>query len=231
MANEIAVDPRVVLGKQNRRLRQEGKVPAVVYGKGRDSTPVEIDAKAFELLYRAVGRSSLVQLSVGDGKAESAIIKSVQRNPLTGRALHVDFFLVDLTATMEVEIPLTFTGSAPAVELTGGTLLTNLSQVKVKALPGDLPHEISVDVSPLVDLDATIHVRDIVVGDKVQVVADPDELVAKVLPPRIEEEPLIEMAEELVEGEGAPAEGEAAEGAAGAEGQAEPSAAEDGQEA
>jgi large subunit ribosomal protein L25 len=228
MANEIAVDARVALGKQNRRLRLTGRVPAVVYGKGKGSTAVEMDAKAFDLLYRAAGRSSLVQLKIGDGRAESAIIKSVQRNPLTGRAIHVDFFLVDLKATMEVEIPLTFTGVAPAIDLIGGTLLTNLSQVKVRALPGDLPHEIAVDISPLVDLDAAIHISDLVTDEKVQVLGDPDELVAKVLPPRVEEEPVLEAAEEeLAEGEAA-AEGEA--GAEGAEGQAEGTSSGDGEE-
>jgi large subunit ribosomal protein L25 len=229
MANEIAVDARAALGKQNRRLRLTGKVPAVVYGKGKGSTAVEMDAKAFDLLYRAAGRSSLVQLKIGDGRAESAIIKSVQRNPLTGRALHVDFFLVDLKATMEVEIPLAFTGTAPAIDLTGGTLLTNLSQVKVRALPGDLPHEITVDVSPLVDLDAAIHISDLVTDEKVQVLGDPDELVAKVLPPRVEEEPVLEAAEELAEGEAAPAEGEGAEAAAAAEGQGETARTEGGE--
>ncbi len=214
MENEIAVDARTALGKQNRRLRLTGQVPAVVYGRGHESIPVQVDAKVFEQLYRSAGRSSLVQLHVGDGAARSAIIKSVQRHPLTGRALHVDFFLVDLTAAMEVEIPLVFTGTAPAVDLTGGTLLTNLSRVKVKALPTMLPHEIAVDVSPLVDLDSTIHVRDLLVGEGVQIVADADELVAKVLPPRIEEEPVVEVPEE--EGEFA-AEGEAAEAGAGAE--------------
>ncbi len=219
MANEIAVDARVALGKQNRRLRQEGKVPAVVYGKGKGSTAVEMDAKAFEQLYRAVGRSTLVQLTIGEGRAESAIIKSVQRNPLTGNPLHVDFFLVDLKAAMEVEIPLTFTGTAPAIDLNGGTLLTNLSRVKVRALPGNLPHEIEVDISPLVDLEAAIHISDILTDENVQVLGDPDELVAKVLPPRIEEEPVVEAGEaELAEGE-VPAEGEAAE-AAGGEGAA-----------
>src|SRR5512142_2222201 len=164
MANEIAVDARAALGKQNRRLRLTGKVPAVVYGKGKGSTAVQVDAKQFEQLYRHAGRSSLVSLQIGEGRTESAIIKSVQRNPLTGRALHVDFFIVDLLSEMEVEIPLVFTGVAPAIEATGGMLLTNLSQVKVRALPTDLPHEISVDVSSLVDLDSAIHVADLVVG-------------------------------------------------------------------
>lgn len=205
MANEIAVDARAALGKQNRRLRETGKVPAVVYGKGRDSTPIEMDGKEFELLYRSAGRSSLVQLKIGDATPETVIIKSVQRNPLTGLALHVDFFLVDLKSEMEVDIPLVFTGTAPAVDLTGGTLLTNLSHVRVRALPGQLPHEIVVDVSPLIDLDAAIHVRDLTVAEGGQIVTDGDEMVAKVLPPRVEEEPELE-AEEAPFGEG---EGEA----------------------
>ena len=211
MANEIAVDERQALGKQNRRLRLEGKVPGVVYGKSMPSTAVELDAKAFEMLYREVGRSSLVQLKIGDGRAASAIIKSVQRNPLTGNALHVDFFVVDLKSEMEADIPLVFTGTAPAVEETGGTLMTNISRVRVRALPGNLPHEIAVDVTPLIDLDAAIHVRDLVAGEDAQIVTDGDELVAKVLPPRVEEEPVMEAPEAgLAEGEGAPAEGEGA---------------------
>jgi large subunit ribosomal protein L25 len=212
MDNEIAVDARAALGKHNRRLRTTGIVPGVVYGKGTGSTPVQMDAKAFEQLYRSAGRTSLVNLHVGSGRAQSAIIKSVQRHPLTGNALHVDFFLVDLKVEMEVEVPLVFTGVAPAVELTGGTVVTNLSQLRVKALPGDLPHEIAVDVSVLVDLDAAVHVRDLPIPAGVQVMADGDELVAKVLPPRVEEEPEVEVAEEAAEGEaeaGAEAAGEA----------------------
>ncbi len=230
MANEIAVDARVALGKQNRRLRQAGKVPAVVYGKGKGSTAVEMDAKEFELLYRAAGRSSLVQLKIGDGRAESAIIKSVQRNPLTGNALHVDFFLVDLKATMEVEIPLVFSGTAPALDEMGGTLLTNISQVRIRALPGDIPHEIAVDLSPLVDLDAAIHVRDLVVGDNVQMVTDPEEMVAKVVPPRVEEEPVLAAGQvPFAEGE-APAEGEAAPAGEAASGEAPQEAGEGSRE-
>lgn len=215
MDNEIAVDARSATGKQNRRLRLTGQVPAVVFGKGRESLSVQVEAKAFETLYRAAGRTTLVNLQI-DGTTTSAVIKSVQRNPLTGRALHVDFFLVDLKQEMEVDVPLVFTGEAPAIEQIGGTLMTPVSHLRVRALPAEMPHEITVDISPLVDLDAAIHVSDLVVPDNVHVQADADELLARVLPPRVEEE-VVTAEEEFAEGAEA-AEGAAAEGGPAAEG-------------
>ncbi len=197
-------------------------MPGVVFGKGSDSVPVQLDAKELEALYRAAGKTSIVQLKIageahgdGDGQASkapraarSAMIRSLQRHPLTRRPLHVDFFLVDLTHEMQADIPLVFVGEAPAIEVTGGMLLTNLDHVRVRALPADLPPQLEVDLSPLVDLDAAIHVSDIVVDtEKVHVLNEPEEMVAKVVPPRVEEEPVVPEAEEEVEG----VEGEAAQ--------------------
>jgi large subunit ribosomal protein L25 len=226
---ELTLDAREAQGKANKRLRREGLVPGVVYGKGEDSTNVQVDAKTFETLYRTAGRTSVVKFRIpGHNRASSGFIKSVQRHPLTGRALHVDYLLVNLKVEMEVEIPLVFFGEAPAVEDTGGTLLHNLSSIRVKALPGDIPHEIEVNVSVLTSLDVAIHVKDLNLNrELVQVLTDGDTLVATVVPPRIEEEPETvvgegeiegeEGAEAAAEGEGAtegeaPAEGEPAEG-------------------
>jgi len=222
---EIALAARTVEGKANKRLRRTGIVPAVVFGKGEPSTSVQVDAKEFETLYRAAGRTSVIGVTVpGDGQARSAIIKSVQRNPLTGRPLHVDFLLVDLTVEMEVDVPLVFFGEPPAVEETGGTLVRNLDHIRVKALPGDIPHEIEVNVSTLVSLDVAIYVKDLSLNrDKVHVLSDADELVTQVLPPRVEEEPeVVVEAEELegVEGEAA-AEGEGTEGGEAVSGEGE----------
>jgi large subunit ribosomal protein L25 len=186
---ELTLDAREAQGKANRRLRRTGVVPGVVYGKGIDSTPVQVDAKTFETLYRAAGRTSVVKFRLpGASRATSGLIKSVQRNPLSGNALHVDFFLVNLRQEMELDIPVVFTGEAPAVGETGGTLLHSLSQVRVKALPNDMPHEITVDVSSLVTLDDAIHVGDLELDrGAVTVLTDPDALVAAVVPPRAEE--------------------------------------------
>jgi len=208
---ELTLDPRETQGKANKRLRRSGIVPGVVYGKGEGSTNVQVEAKTFEVLYRAAGKTSVVKFRLpGARQATSGFIKSVQRHPLSGQALHVDYYLVNLNVEMEVDIPLVFTGVAPAVEETGGTLLHNLSSVRVKALPTDIPHEIEVNVSTLVSLDVAIHVKDLNLNrDLVHVQTDGETLVATVVPPRVEEEP------EPVVVEGEELEGEAAEGAEG----------------
>lgn len=215
---ELTLDAREAQGKANKRLRREGIVPGVVYGKGEGSTNVQVDAKTFEALYRAAGKTSVVKFRLpGASRATSGFIKSVQRHPLSGSALHVDYYLVNLNVEMEVDVPLVFTGEAPAVEETGGTLLHNLSAIHVKALPTDIPHEVTVDVSVLKSLDVAIHVKDLSLNrDLVQVMTDGETLVATVVPPRIEveEEPEVAEGEEL--------EGEAAEGAEGAEGEGAP---------
>lgn len=213
---ELTLDAREAKGKANRRLRREGIVPGVIYGRGEDSVPVQVDARTFETLYRRAGRTSVIRFTVpGSRGAKSGLIRDVQRHPLTGRAVHVDYLVVDLKAEMEVDVPLVFTGEAPAVEETGGTLLHNLSSIHVKALPNDIPHEVSVDVSTLVSLDVAIHVRDLSLNrDLVHVLSDGDTLVATVVPPRIEEEPEPVAAEEGAEAEGEPTEGEGAEGTA-----------------
>ncbi len=222
---ELTLDAREAQGKANKRLRREGFVPGVVYGKGEDSTNVQVEAKTFEVLYRAAGKTSVVKFRLpGASRATSGFIKSVQRHPLSGRALHVDYYLVNLKVEMEVDVPLIFTGEAPAVEATGGTLLHNMSSIHVKALPTDIPHEIVVDVSVLKSLDVAIHVRDLNLNrDLVTVMTDGETQVATVVPPRVEEEP------ETVVAEGE--EGEAAEDGEGGEGEAAESGEGDGAEA
>jgi large subunit ribosomal protein L25 len=223
MDHQIAVEPREATGKQTKRLRAAGIVPGVVFGKKAGSVAVQLDAKVLDTLYRAAGRTSLVALTINGGASTSVVIKSIQRNPLTGRILHVDFFAPDLTHEMTADIPISFSGTAPGVEASGGYLLTSLDHLKVRALPSDFPHEISVDVSSLVDLDTSILVRDLAVGGKVTVLNEPDELVAKVMPPRVEVEPEPEIseleegeegAEAAAEGEGEGEAGEAGEGSA-----------------
>ena len=221
---ELTLDAREAQGKANKRLRRAGIVPGVVYGQGRESTPVQVDAKTFETLYKSAGKTSVVKFRLpGASRATSGFIKSVQRNPLTGGAIHVDYFLVNLKEEMEVDVPLVIVGEAPAVEQTGGTLLNNLSTVRVKALPTEIPHEIEVDVSVLFSLDVAIHVADLNLNrDQVQVLTDGETLVATVVPPRVEVEEPVAVAEgEEMEAEGAAAVTEGADAPAegGAEGE------------
>src|SRR5918999_5008988 len=230
---ELTLDAREAQGKANKRLRRQGLVPGVVYGKGEDSTNVQVEAKTFEVLYRAAGKTSVVKFRLpGASRATSGFIKSVQRHPLSGRALHVDYYLVNLNVEMEVDVPLVFTGESPAVEETGGTLLHNLSAIHVKALPNDIPHEVTVDVSVLRSLDVAIHVKDLSLNrDLVQVLTDGDTIVATVVPPRIEEEPEPVLTEEELEAAAAAEAAEGEEGAEGAPGEGGEAAATEGEAA
>ena len=188
MELQIAVDPRAASGKANKALRRTGLVPGVLFGKEHGSQAIQLDEKAFEELYRKAGRTNIVGVSVAGGQPTNAIIKSVQRHPLSGRPIHVDFFAFNVREEMQADVRLVFLGTAPAVENLEGTLFTQLDHLKVRALPTDLPHELTVDVSGLVDFEASVHVRDIAAPAGVTVLNDPDELVARVSPPRREEE-------------------------------------------
>ena len=228
---ELTLDAREAQGKANKRLRRDGLVPGVVYGKGQESVPVQVEAKTFETLYRAAGKTSVVKFRLpGASRSTSGFIKSVQRHPLSGSAIHVDYLLVNLKVEMEVDVPIVLVGEAPAVTELGGTLLNNLSTLRVKALPTDIPHQVDVNVSTLSSFDLAIHVKDLSLNrDLVHVLADGETLVATVVPPRVEEEPVVAEGEELegeesAEGETAAAEGGETEG--GAEGGAAESSSE-----
>lgn len=182
----LAAASRSVTGKAVARLRREGRVPAVVYGHGTASESLSLDAHELELLRRHTGASTLVDLAVDGGTARPVLVHGVQVHPVTRRPLHVDLFAVQMSEELTVEVPLVGTGLAPASEA-GGTLVHPTSRVKVRALPGDLPDSISYDLSSLDSYEATITVADLVVPKGVTIHADPAEVIARVLAPRVEE--------------------------------------------
>jgi large subunit ribosomal protein L25 len=200
----LAAEPRDIVGKKVAALRRDGRLPAVVFGRGLESTSVSVDTHDFELLRRKIGSNALVDLSVGDGKAQPVLIHGVQVHPVTRRPLHVDLFLVRMTEELIVDVPLVPIGTSAAVVDEGGTLLHGLESVKVRALPDHLPQSIEYSIESLVDFDAAIHVRDLEIPSDVTLLADLDDVVAKVQAPRVE----VEEAPVLAEGE----EGEVAEG-------------------
>lgn len=217
----LAAEHREVTGKKVSTLRRAGRLPAVVYGHGIDSDSISVDAHEFEQLRRHTGPNALVDLSVDGKMARPVLVHSVQVHPVNRRTLHVDLFLVRMTEELTVDVPLVATGDAPAVTLHGGTLLHPSESVRVRALPDHLPQVIEYSVALLLDFDTTIHVRDLSIPSDVTLLTDGDEIIAKVQPPRVEEEPV--AVAEAVEGEAAEAEG--AGEAVGAEGAEAPGSA------
>ena len=224
----LAAEPRAEVGKKVAAFRRTGRLPAVVFGHGLDSENVSVDAHEFELLRRKAGQNALIDLSVHGKKARPVLVHGVQVNPVTRRPIHVDLFLVRMTQELTVDVPLVATGVSPAVENENGTLLHPTEHVRVKALPDHLPQSIEYSVESLVDFEAVIKVSDLTIPSDVSLLTDPDEVIAKVLAPRLQVEEAALEAEEAAaaaeaaepEAEGAPTEaGETAEG-----GEAEPTA-------
>ena len=222
----LSVQPRSVRGKEVARLRRAGTLPGVVYGAGTDSTPISIDARDFDLLRRQSGRHAVVDLHLDGGKPKPVLLQAIQEHPVSRKPLHVDFLVVNMEEERTVDVPIIIVGESEAVDKMGGVLLHLRDAVLVRAKPDDIPSGVELDVTPLVDFDHVLHASDLVVPAGATLVTDPSEAVARVQPPRVEEEPEPVEAEEGEEGEEAAAaeEGEGATSAeAGAEGDSEDS--------
>ncbi len=205
----LAATHRDVTGKAVSHLRKGGKLPAVVFGHGVESSNVSVDAHEFELLRRKTSANALVDLSIDGKKPRPVLVHGVQLHRVTRRPLHADLFLVRMTEEMIVEVPLVATGESEAVKLHGGTLLHPIEHVRVKALPDHLPQSIAYDISGLATFDDVVRLRDLTIPGDVTLLTDPEEIVARVAPPRVEEEvaaPAVEVGlEEAAAGaEGAP---------------------------
>ena len=212
---QLAAERREVTGKKVSYLRAAGRLPAVVFGRGLDSSSVSIDTHAFETLRRHAGANTLIDLSVDGEKSAPVLVHGVQTHRVTRRPLHVDLYVVRMTEELTVDVQLVSEGISDAVETAGGTLLHTLESVRVRALPDHLPQSIHYSIESLRTFDDQIHVRDLEIPSDATLLTDGDEVVAKVLPPRVEEEPVVAEAAEGEEAEGAEAgEAEGAEGGA-----------------
>ncbi len=184
----IQAQPRGALGKKTKALRKSGTLPAVLYGHGVASRPLTVRGNDFLRVYRAAGASTLVNLVVDGEPPVKVIIQDVQRHPVSGQPLHVDLHQVRMTEKIHADIPLKFSGEAPAVKELGGVFLKNLDHLKVEALPGDLIHEIVVDVAKLKTFADMIHVRDVVMPPGITALDKAEEVVCLVTEPRSEQE-------------------------------------------
>lgn len=215
---KLAAARREITGKKVAHLRRDGKLPGVIFGRGLDSRSVSIDGHEFEQLRRHAGANTLIDLSVDGESSAPVLVHGVQTHRVTRRPLHVDLYVVRMTEELTVDVPLVSEGESEAVETGGGTLMHVIENVRVRALPDHLPQSIHYSIASLATFDDAIHVRDLEIPSDATLLNDLDEVVAKVLAPRVEEEPVVAEAVEGAEGEEAAegaAEGESGDGDAG----------------
>ena len=185
----LTAAPRTTLGKKNAGLRADGKVPAVAYGRAKESVSIEVDARELDKVFEQAGYNQIVDVKIGDEKPQGALIHDVQRNGRTGTIIHADLYLVRMDETLRTEIPLHFIGESTAVYQDEGTLVKNVEEIEVECLPGNLVENITVDISVLDDFEKTITLADLVIPAGIKLLEeDLETLVAKVDPPRSEDE-------------------------------------------
>jgi large subunit ribosomal protein L25 len=210
---QLSAEPRAVVGKKVATLRRSGRLPAVVYGAGRDSQSISLDLHEFQLLHRHTGAHAVLDLTVtGDGgTAQPVLLQAIQQHPISRLPIHVDLMVVNLQEEMTVSVSVVAVGEAPAVDKLGGVLLHLQESVTVRAKPDNLPSAIELDITPLDSFEAVLHASDLKMPDGVTLVTDPSEAILRVQQPRVEE-----GAPEEVEGEAPAAEAEGAEDSASA---------------
>jgi large subunit ribosomal protein L25 len=212
----LAATKREVTGKKVAHLRREGRLPAVVFGRGLDSEGVSVDTHEFEVLRRHAGPNTLIDLTVDGGKTTPILVHDVQLHRVTRQPLHADLYVVRMTEELTVDVQLVAEGESEAAANLGGTVLHLIEHVRVRALPDHLPQSIHYSIEGLRTFDDLIHVSDLAIPADATLLTEPTEVVAKVLPPRVEEEPVAAEAAEAEAGE-AEAGGEAPAAEAGAD--------------
>lgn len=198
---ELKADMRTVLGSKVRGLRRSGYIPAVLYGKGQEVLVLQVPVKEFSKVLKEAGESTLVYVNV-NGQSYPTIIHDIAKDPVKDDVIHADFYKVSLSEKIKTKVPVVFVGESPAVKDLAGIFVRNVNELEVEALPQNLPHEISVDISSLANFGDQILVKNIDLGKDVKIEAEPNAILATVQPPKTEEELEKELAQSTAGVEG-----------------------------
>ncbi len=216
----LQLEPRTVVGKRVRHLRRQGITPVHLYGRDAESLSLQGESAVVLRTVTQAGVNRPISVSVaGHPTPYLTFIREVQKNPLTDLLLHVDFYQVPMAEVTQAEVPVHLMGEAPAIRTLNGVLLQTLNSIRIEALPLDMPQYIEMDISGLDDFEKALRVSDVTVGDKVTVLNEPDEMIARVNAPRVivEEEVAVAAEEEEAGAEAQPSDEAPASPAAGEE--------------
>lgn len=171
---------RTVFGKNLKKLRHQGVVPANVFGPGYKSKSVTVPLKEFSKIYKLAEETGIIYLKI-EKEEVPVLIRGAQRHPVSHLLLHIDFRKIDLKQKMETEVPVKTIGDSEAVNQKGGVLLTQSHTVLIESLPEDIPHEIEVDISSIKEIGGEIKVADLTKSDKYTVKDDPEKVLVSVI--------------------------------------------------
>ncbi|MBI1975202.1 MAG: 50S ribosomal protein L25 [Parcubacteria group bacterium] len=189
----LRAERRTIFGKRLDRVRKEGKLPAILYGRGIDNVPLFLAQEDFVKIFAEAGENTVVKLEIRDPDgaevdARPSLIHDVKRDPVSGVPIHADFYQIRTDEKVRVSVPLVVVGESPAVKHEGGILVRALQEIEVEAFPQNLPREILVDISALKSFEDKIAVKDLAIPQDVAIELDSEAIVALVQQPRSEEE-------------------------------------------
>jgi len=202
---ELNAAKRDVLGKKVRFLRRQGITPVHIFGHGIESLALQCDTANLQQVLTQTGQTRIINLIIdGEKTPRTVMVRETQQNILKGDLLHVDFYQVKMTEVIDVDVPIILVGEAPALRNKENMLAQELNELSVQCLPADIPNSIEVDVSSLAEPDQAIRVGDIVLGEGITILNDPEVMLARITVQREEVEEIpeeVEVAEEVTEAE------------------------------
>jgi large subunit ribosomal protein L25 len=185
---EITATRRTAKRGEAKRLREKGQVPAILYGLGAKNVPLAFEILDLTRTLSQAGASQLIHLRIDDGSTTQPVLaREIQRDVLSGEPIHVDFLAVSMTERITAEVSITLVGEPGAASAGIGVLLQGANTVEIECLPGDLIPSFEVDVSD-VELNSAIYIGDLDLPGSITMLSDPQEMVAQVIPERLEEE-------------------------------------------
>lgn len=185
----ISAKTRQAKEEKIRKLRESGYVPGVVYGLQVGNRTIKMNKKDFKKIFSMAGESALIDLEIDNKQIGKVIINDYQLDPVSDDIIHVDLYQVRMDKKIEIKIPIIFKGEAPVVKNKGGVLVKNHDKIEIKCLPGDLIHNVEVDLCGLDEIDKSIRVKDLKFSDKIEIMMNPEEVIAIIVSLREEEKP------------------------------------------
>ena len=172
---------RDIVGKKTRFLRREGITPTHIFGHNLKSLALQCNTDELRRVIARVGMTALFNLGIdGEKRPRKVLIREIQNDPLGRQILHVDFYQIEMTEKLKVDVPIILGGEAPAMKVKGRSLHQSLTSLNIECLPDKLPHEIEVDLSLLTELGQSIHVKDLGLSTDITVINDPEQLIVKI---------------------------------------------------
>ncbi len=203
---KLEAQKRDILGKNTSKLREQGYAPAVIYGKSIQPQNLMVFEKDFLKLYKNAGDNTVIDLSVKDSKEKhKVLIQNVHFSPFKEKVNNIEFLVISLTETVNVDVPLVFINTEESEKL-GGMLVKSLHEIEIETLPSNIPHEISIDCSALKEFGTTIYVKDLKLDKNIKVITSEDSPIVSFDEPKKEKAPEDEPTTEEAKEETKPSE-------------------------